>query len=453
MRIDLPNDVTFIIDKLYKNGFLAYTVGGCVRDSIMGNKPKDWDICTNAKPNEVKKVFDNIKIIDTGIKHGTITIRLNKNNYEVTTFRSEIGYSDSRHPDEVVFETTLEKDLSRRDFTMNAIAYNQYDGIVDPFNGEYDIKDEIINTVGNSDNRFSEDALRIMRTLRFSSVLGFKIGNETSKSIHKNKLLLNNISVERIYQEFIKLLCGDNAVNVLREYADVLSVFIPDILNMIGFNQHSPYHKYDVWEHTLHALKFASKDLKIRLAILFHDIGKPASFTLDSEGTGHFYNHPQKSAEITESILKKLKADNNTIKDVIQLVEQHNRTISIRKKSIIKAFECMESEYMFKSLMEIKKCDIMGQSDILCIERLEEINQILDIYEKIKNDNNFVINIKSLEISGRDIILLGIPQSKQIGEILKTLLNKVIDGEIENNHNELVKTAMEIIHNESTNII
>lgn len=447
-NIKLPKDVIYIIDTFYKNGYKAYAVGGCIRDSLLGVEPKDWDICTNAKPDETKAVFSNINTIDTGIQHGTVTLRVNHTSYEVTTFRSESDYSDSRHPDRVIFEAELEKDLSRRDFTMNSIAYNHYEGIQDIFGGASDINNKVIRTVGNSDDRFNEDALRIMRALRFSAVLGFDIEPKTAQSIHKNKQLLNNIAVERIWQELIRLICGKNAIKVLREYVDVIAVFIPEISYMVGFEQHSPYHIYDVWEHTLKALENAPSDLIVRLALLFHDIGKPQCFNLDESNIGHFYGHPNISAEMTRTILRRLKVDNETTHNVVTLVEFHDIAMESSKKSVSRAIRKVGSEPLFERLVEVKKCDILGQAGKLYKERLNHLEKVCTIYNELKNDNNFVIKIKNLKITGRDIISLGVPQSKKIGELLNTLFTMVADGEIENENNVLIEKAKEIIYSD-----
>lgn len=443
--ITLPNSVKLIINKLNQANFKAYAVGGCVRDSLLGEEPHDWDICTNALPNETKSIFSEYKLIETGIKHGTVTLLINSEPYEITTFRSETTYSDNRHPDRVTFEKDINADLSRRDFTINAIAYNEQDGMIDLFNGQSDLKNHIISTVGDSDTRFNEDALRILRALRFASVLGFEIENNTKQSIHKNKDLLKNVAVERIWVEFKKLILGKNAVNILREYADVISLFIPQINNMTGFEQRNPHHCYDVWEHTLHALSCANDDLITRLAVFFHDIGKPATFTVDENGTGHFYGHHKVSKEITTKILESLKVDNKTKNDVIKLVEFHDRVINPNEKSINKTIRKIGSKELFEKLCDVKFCDINGQSPYLINDRIANLEIIRTIFKEVCNKDDFIMTVKDLEINGYEIMELGIENGKKVGFILETLFNLVIDNKIPNQNDVLKEKVLEII--------
>ena len=271
LNFNLPKNTYFIINKLSENGYKAYIVGGCVRDLIMNITPHDWDICTNALPDELINIFKDFRTVLSGIKHGTVGIIIENALYEVTTFRSETGYSDNRHPDCVHFEKDIQSDLSRRDFTINSIAYNHKDGLIDLYNGYDDIQHKIIKAVGNPDTRFSEDALRILRALRFSSVLCFEIESSTAESIHRNKDLLKNIACERIWSEFTKLLSGKNAHTVIEKYCDVIGVFIPELYAEKNFQQHNPHHCYDVLHHTLSALSFAENNIYLRLAVLFHD--------------------------------------------------------------------------------------------------------------------------------------------------------------------------------------
>ena len=439
-NIFLPKEVIQIIDKLLNNGYTAYAVGGCVRDSIMGNIPHDWDICTSAVPNEVKQVFAEYKMIETGIKHGTVTVMINHTPFEITTFRSETTYSDNRHPDKVIFEKRIGADLSRRDFTMNAIAYNPYEGFIDLYNGICDIEHNVIKAVGNCAQRFEEDALRILRALRFSSVLNFKIDEDTAQNIHRYKHLLNNIAAERIRVEFCKLLTGENAVSVLREYADVIAEFIPQVADMVGFEQHNPHHQYDVWEHTLHALTFAEKDLSVRLAVLFHDIGKPHTFSLDENHIGHFYVHAQKSTEITIEILDSLKFDNHTKNIVISLVKHHDRMIEMSEKSVKRTLHKIGSEEMFEKLLQVKLCDIQAQAQELVPPRMAEIKKIAEIYATVKRNDDVVFSVKNLAVNGKDIMRsLKIDEGKQVGIILEKLLECVLNGEVENTREALLE--------------
>ncbi|MGO5112439.1 CCA tRNA nucleotidyltransferase [Oscillospiraceae bacterium LCP25S3_E10] len=441
MNIKLPKDVIYILQQLENGGFSAYVVGGCVRDALLGKAPQDWDICTSALPQQVINTFSDYRVIKTGIKHGTVTLMLNDSMYEITTFRTEKGYSDNRRPDTVKFVADIKEDLSRRDFTINAMAYNPKYGFIDLFGGLADLDMHIIRTVGNADVRFNEDALRILRALRFSAKLCFNIEKSTAASVHHNKSLLNNIAVERIFAEFKQLLLSENAVNVLREYQDVISVFIPEISSMIGFCQHNSYHCYDVWEHTLHALTYAGNNIIIRLAVLFHDIGKPHSFTLDQQGIGHFYGHCVKSAEIAENILKRLRCDTKTTNTVVTLVKNHDRIISANNKSVKKTALYLGSEEMTKLLITVKKCDAYGQSPELFRQRLEELNKIEDILNSLIAHNKVLFSVKELKINGNDLINMGVKDGRIIGAILNSLLKSVNDENIDNTYNSLVKSA------------
>ncbi|MBQ7521931.1 MAG: CCA tRNA nucleotidyltransferase, partial [Clostridia bacterium] len=333
------------------------------------------------------------------------------------------------------------------DFTVNAIAYNPYDGFIDLYDGMNDIKNKVIKAVGNADERFKEDALRILRALRFASGLGFTIDKYTSLSIHSNKKLLQNIAVERIWVEFCKLLMGKNAVMILREYVDVIAVFMPEIVSMVGFDQHNPHHCYDVWEHTLHALSFAENDLVIRLAVLFHDCGKPYTFTMDNNNIGHFYAHAQKSCEIAGQIFGRLKTDNYTKNAVLTLIKHHDRIIEPTEKSVKKAVRKLGNAEMFEKLLKVKNCDVQAQVEYLVKSRLQILQQIAGIYARSKEENSFIFSAKNLAINGNDIMALGVKQGKEIGCILNILLESVLDGKIENNHDILIKKVSEIISN------
>ena len=442
MNIKLPKDVIYILQRLENSGYSAYVVGGCVRDALLGNAPQDWDICTSGLPQQVINTFSDYRVIKTGIKHGTVTLMLNSNMYEITTFRTEKDYSDNRRPDTVEFVADIKEDLSRRDFTVNAMAYNPKQGIIDLFFGLDDLDMHIIRTVGNADVRFNEDALRILRALRFSAKLCFNIEKSTAASVHRNKDLLNNIAAERILAEFKQLLLSENAVNILREYYDVISVFIPEISPMVGFCQHNSYHCYDVWEHTLHALSYADNNIIIRLAVLFHDVGKPHSLTFDQQGIGHFYGHCVKSAEITENILKRLRCDTKTIKTVVELVKNHDRIISANSRSVKKAALHLGSEKMTRLLIAVKKCDAYGQSPKLFRQRLEELNEIEDILNSLIANNKILFSVKELKINGNDLINMGVKDGRVVGAILNSLLKSVNDENIDNIYSSLVKAAM-----------
>ena len=442
----LPEAVRYIIEKLYKGGYEAYAVGGCVRDSIMGVRPHDWDVCTSARPEKVLELLSSKNIIEGGLKHGTVTVSIDGSLYEITTYRSDGEYIDNRHPGSVRFITSLEDDLSRRDFTINAIAYNDKAGIADPFHGEDDIRDRIIRTVGDTDKRFSEDALRILRALRFSSRLGFTICEETSDSIIKNAHLLKNISQERITSEFLQIINGDYAEEILMKYSSVISVFIPEITAMIGLEQRNPHHIYDVWEHTVKVVVNSPKGRVSRLAAFFHDISKPECFFTDDSGVGHFKGHPEKGAYLSEKIMKRMKLDNKTISSVKKLIMYHDLRPEANEKNVRRLLSQIGNE-AFEELMLLKKADASGQNPDMLEYKLEYIDRLTGIYKELtKNGERFTVD--SLCINGSDLISLGLKPGKRIGMILEMLLDMVIDGNAKNEREVLIAQAKRIIDSE-----
>lgn len=425
----INKDIQFIFNKLNNNGFSAYLVGGCVRDFLMNKKPHDYDICTDAKPEEIIKIFKNNHLLLHGMKHGTVTIVLNKNCYEITTYRIDGEYKDNRRPEEVFFTNNLQLDLARRDFTINALAYNNK--VVDYFNGFSDIENKTIRCVGNPEERFNEDALRILRALRFSSVLDFEIEEETKKAIFKLYYNLQNISFERINAEFSKLLLGKRCVQVLREFKEIFFFIIPELKKCDNFNQNNKYHIYDVWEHTLHVIENTPNDLILRLTALFHDVGKPDTYELGEDNQGHFYTHPIKSVEITEQVLVRLRYSNQIKDNVLQLIKEHSLTFDVSKKFLRKCFVRIGEENT-KKLLIFRKADIIGQRGREeAKERLAKVDKILDLLNVVLEENN-CFKITDLTISGKDLIALGIPQGKVIGEILNDIFTEVINGSLKN---------------------
>ena len=440
--IKMPENAKGIIDKLRTCGYDAYAVGGCIRDSIMGKIPYDWDICTSALPEEVLEVLGERNIIENGLKHGTVTVHIDGENYEITTFRTDGQYLDNRHPENVTFVRELKEDLSRRDFTMNSLAYNYSEGLIDIFGGRDDINNSIIRCVGDPDKRFGEDALRILRALRFSSQLGFSIEEKTSASIHKNAELLKNISAERIMSEFTKILMGKNVEDVLMNYKDVIAVFIPEIKPMFGFEQHNPHHVYDVWQHTVKSVACVKNERILRLTAFFHDIGKPKAFTVDSGGKGHFHGHPEVSDRMADDILKRLKTDNNTIATVRLLIKLHDLRPKADEKNVRRLmYETGKENYPL--LMDIKRADALAQNPEMHGYKLEYITQLENIYKQ-ELEKKSAFNLKTLAVNGRDIINTGVRDGRTIGMILEYLLDRVIDGDIENDKQLLLDKAAEI---------
>ena len=442
MKIVLPKNVKLIIDILNKNNFEAFIVGGCVRDSIIGLTPHDWDICTNAKPEEIKKCFANFNTFDTGIKHGTISIVIDGEVYEVTTYRIDGTYSDNRRPDSVTFTSDIAKDLARRDFTINAMAYNEQCGLIDPYCGRNDLSDKIIRCVGNPDFRFNEDALRIIRALRFASVYDFVIENETSKSICKNADLLKNIAVERISVEFNKLLCGNGAEEILNNYRDVIAVFIPEIKPMFDYSQHTKHHNRDLWRHTTYSVKSIDKMPLLRMSMLLHDIGKPRACKRDEDGTCHFKGHPKYSAEMAEIILRRLKYPTDFIETCVTLIKYHDVRFSGSKRQLRHVMSAIGDKNV-ELLLKIQRADIMAQSDYKHKEKLEKLDLACEVYEEVLADKD-CFTLKQLKINGNDIKKLGVTEGVKIGKILKMLLSLVIEDKLENKKSALLNKAEEI---------
>lgn len=430
--MNIPVYARKIFDTLRENGYEAYFVGGCVRDALLGREVHDYDITTNALPDEIRKCFGSKLVLPIGEKHGTVGIVSDGQTVEVTTYRIDGRYSDNRRPESVTFTGKIEDDLARRDFTMNAIAY---DGeFKDPFGGREDIKAGLIRSVGEADRRFNEDALRILRALRFSSVLGFEIDEETKKSIHKNRGLIRNISAERIYSEFKRIIMGAGAEKALLEFSDVISVFIPEIKDAIGFEQKNIHHIYDVYTHSVKAMASCPFDEKIRLAAFFHDAGKPCCFTEDENG-GHFYSHPKFSRELTQRALERLKADKETQKTVLDLISEHDRIINADKKSVRRVLAKYSPEF-FDMLMEVKRGDMKA-----CAPPWDEgerhIAELIKIKEEILSGDE-CLSVKDLKVDGNDMISLGL-KGREIGQALKELLEAVIDGEVVNERGALTE--------------
>lgn len=439
-NINIPSGANEIIHTLQKYGHSAYVVGGCVRDSIIGRPIHDWDICTSATPSEMLEIFKDKRIIETGLRHGTITIIINGESYEVTTFRIDGIYSDNRRPDSVTFTDKLVEDLKRRDFTINAMAYNDEEGLIDPFNGLQDIEGAKIRCVGFAKDRFKEDALRIIRAIRFAAQLDFAIMPDTDWEIHQQRENLKNISVERISNEFCKIASSDTFCVQLVLYDDVFSVFIPELKDMFDFPQNNPWHIYNVFDHTVHAIEHCeSDDLIVRLAVFFHDFGKPHSYQDGEDGIRHFKHHAKVSASYTDYIMSKLRFDNATRMRVVELVRYHDATFEIGAKYIRRWLHKLGEE-QFRRLLELKRADSSAQNLVLSQKEIEKINAIEELLEEVLKDD-VCFSMKDLEVNGFDLMRIGYEPGIKLGMTLSNLLNGVIDGEIENRKDYLLEIA------------
>jgi tRNA nucleotidyltransferase (CCA-adding enzyme) len=445
LKIEIPSGANEIIHSLQNNGYEAFLVGGCVRDSILNRPIHDYDITTSATPYEMMKVFKDKRIIETGLQHGTITIVIDGEGYECTTYRIDSNYSDSRRPDSVTFTRSLEEDLKRRDFTINAMAYNDEVGLIDPFNGMEDIKYHKIRCVGRAKDRFSEDALRILRAIRFASQLGFVLKSDTDWNISKMYKNLENISIERINSEFCKIAASSGFCVQMVLYYEVFSLFIPEIKDMFGFQQNNPYHMYDVWNHTVHAIEYCeSDDLVTRLAVFFHDIGKPHCYQDGEDGIRHFKGHGRVSADMTDKIMKRLRFDNDTREKVVELVYYHDATFEMGKK-YVKRWLNKIGEEQFGRLLNVRRADIKAQADINQETRLQKIDNIEYILEEVLQDDE-CFSLKDLAVNGKDLITIGYKPGKEIGEVLNNLLDSVISGEYKNEKEKLLEIAERRLH-------
>ena len=442
-KINLPDDVQEIMSVIREYGATSYVVGGCVRDSILGREPHDWDICTPALPGELLVEFEEkgYRVIPTGLQHGTITVNLNGNNYEITTFRRDGEYSDGRHPDNVEFTSDLIYDLERRDFTINAMAYNPEEGLVDPFNGCRDIQNRIIRCVGNPDDRFQEDGLRILRALRFSCQLNFVIDETTERAMLDNKELISNVSMERINTEFIKIINAEYVFSFpFYSYNKIISQFIPEVVSMVSFDQHNPYHYLDVFAHSCQVLticRIYNADLITKLAAFFHDIGKPYCYQDDENGVRHFKGHGKISADMTDVIMRRLKFDNDTRDKVVQLVYYHDASFEVGNKYVRRWLNKIGVD-QFRRLLLLRRADIMGQSELDRDERLKKLDVISKCLEEVL-DEKPAFTIKDLEIDGKDVMkYMLMDECPEVGYWLKHILNMVMDGKLQNNKEDLI---------------
>lgn len=435
MMMYLPPQVNQALEMLTAAGYEAYLVGGAVRDYVRDNRRgKDWDITTNAMPEEVEQVFSGFRLIETGLKHGTVTVVIDREPLEITTYRIDGSYSDHRRPDSVRFTRNLKEDLARRDFTMNALAYNPNTGVVDLVGGRADIAANLVRCVGEPDRRFQEDALRILRALRFAAVFDMTVDVETADAIHRNKRLLEKIAVERIQVELTKLLCGVGAARILREFADVIAVVVPEIIPMFGFAQRNPHHDRDVWEHTIAVTASIPAQPVLRWAALLHDIGKPHCFSLDDQGVGHFYGHGARSTDIAETVLRRLRFDNATRERVMLLIKHHDTPLPREEKGIKRLMNRLGVEASWQ-LLQMHRADTAGQHPD-CAVRYAELDGVGQIMQQIV-DAAACFAVKDLAINGSDLLALGF-QGREIGQALQDALNAVIDSAVPNERQALI---------------
>lgn len=441
MTINIPQKAEQILRTLNEAGYEAYVVGGCVRDSILDRVPGDWDITTSALPEQVKELFH--RTVDTGIQHGTVTVMMGKEGFEVTTYRVDGEYHDGRHPDAVTFTRSLEEDLKRRDFTINAMAYHPEHGLVDLFGGMEDINRKIIRCVGDPVERFTEDALRMFRAVRFSAQLGFTVEENTKAALARMSGNLEHVSAERIQTELVKLLVSDHPEKIQDAYElGITKVILPEFDAMMETTQETLHHCYNVGEHTIHALMNIPADKVLRLTMLFHDTGKPARKTVDPDGTAHFKGHAYVSEELTKSIMHRLKFDNDTLRKVSKLVLYHDDRMPATMKHVRRAMNRISAE-LFPYYMKVRMADTLAQSDYQRDKKLENLAGIEKCYQEILEKKQCV-SLKELKVNGQDLIAAGIEKGPKIGQTLQTLLQEVIEEPEKNTREYLLARIKEL---------
>lgn len=439
IQTTMPAAGLSILHLLTEKGYAAYFVGGCVRDCILGRDPHDWDIATSATPEQVKGVLTNYRILDTGLKHGTVTVLTDSGSFEVTTFRSEGEYSDHRRPDNVDFVANVEDDLARRDFTMNAIALAVDGTLIDPYGGCEDIERRTLRCVGDPDERFCEDPLRILRGMRFVSQLGFSADLDTMSAMMRNRNLLSEISAERIQSEFSGILLGQQAYQVLMRYREIVAEFVPEIRACFDFVQNNPHHCYDVYQHILVSVDESPADLILRLTMFFHDIGKPACYSEDESGIGHFRGHAAASAEIAKDRLSALRYDNATIEAVTELVLIHDTDL-VPSASFVRRMLNKIGETQFRRLLDVRKADVMAQAALNQVARTDKIENTRLVLERVLACKQ-AFRVGDLAVNGKDLLDMGFPEGPVIGRILGELLEEVISEMLPNERDALLKEA------------
>ncbi|MCI6734360.1 MAG: CCA tRNA nucleotidyltransferase [Clostridiales bacterium] len=437
MRITMPGYVREIIDRLTSRGFSAYAVGGAVRDCVLGLYPDDWDVASSALPEEIESAFSDYRVIETGIKHGTVSVVAGGNVVEITTFRKESGYSDNRHPDAVEFVGDVAEDLRRRDFTVNSLAYNEKCGLIDLYGGLSDIENKIIRTVGNAEERFSEDSLRILRAVRFSSKLGFRIEEKTLAAAEKLKGGLKNVSAERIFSELLKTLCGKDVLNALMNYREIIAEIVPEIRPCFDFDQHSKWHLYDVYEHIARATSSITPEPALRTAMFLHDIAKPAAFFM-KDGEGHFYGHADMSTAVAEKILKRLKAPVAFREKVLFLIKNHDAPFPESNFKLKRLLGEIGEEAFF-DLVKVKYADNKAQGTDVAIAESEKTAKITEKVQKIIESGE-CYSLKMLNVSGDELASIGF-KGKEIGDELNVLLTACMETPSLNDNARLKELA------------
>lgn len=440
-----------ILQALRDSGFEAYLVGGCVRDLLRGVQPHDWDICTSALPEQVERVFAGKQIIETGLRHGTVTVTELGTPFEITTYRIDGQYSDGRHPDEVRFAASLREDLSRRDFTMNAAAMDPAGRLYDPFDGALDIAARQVRCVGDPDRRFQEDGLRVMRALRFASVLDFSIDRQTAEAVHRNCGQLKKVAAERINAELCRLICGPGVGCVLREYPDVFRAFWPELAPLHALQPHELRHCRDVWEHTVRAVDAAPADVVPRLTLLLHDIGKPAVKTADEDGAGHFHAHPETSAELAEKMLRALRFDHDTLNHIVSLIRERDTPVEPRENMIRRLLGKLGPTDFYR-LIEVRRAEQVAQAGETAKARLAELDEARRLADRILETQQCV-SLRGLAVSGKDVMLAGIAAGPAVGRVLDLLLDQVIDGELPNDRDILLEAVRQLAENPKNRIV
>lgn len=430
-RIPIPPRTAAVLARLNAAGFAAYAVGGCVRDSLLGKAPQDWDLCTAARPEEIQTCFSDCRTVLTGLRYGTVTVLWEGEAFEITTFRAETGYSDARHPDGVTFLPDLHGDLARRDFTINAMAADASGAVVDPFGGREDLQNGVLRCVGVPEERFTEDALRILRGLRFAARLDLQIEAATAQAMLALRERLALVAPERLHKELDGLLCGAAAASVLRQFRAVLWVLVPELRDADGFRQYNYHHAYTVWGHTLAALDAAEPEPVLRLTMLLHDVGKPAAFTMDKQLVGHFYGHAVIGAALTERILRRLRYDGETIRTVTELVRRHDTDLYPPTEKRLRRVLAALGEEQTRRLIRVRRADRLGKGTE-DVERLEEfIRQVTQCVDAVLAAD-CCLTRKQLAISGDDLMALGIPRGRAMGALLDRILQAVVEGDVQN---------------------